>query len=56
MKWLKGLKLLFDLIFTAIVLHVFLLALISVFCCISKIPNPVLRVDSFSIAMQFWSS
>jgi hypothetical protein len=46
--------LLVDLILVAFTLHVSWFAPIVVFRCVSVVPNPVLKVGSFSIAM--WSS
>jgi hypothetical protein len=46
----------FDSFLVAVVLHVTLLASIVVFHCIFRLPNPIPRVDSFSIAIRYLSS
>jgi hypothetical protein len=48
-KYLRGLKLNFFIRFLLSVSHVFLPASIRVF---TVVPNPILRVDSFSIVMR----
>jgi hypothetical protein len=48
--------LLIDLILVAFTLHVSWIASIVVFRCVSVVPNPVSRADSFSIDMRSWPS
>jgi hypothetical protein len=55
-KCVRGVELPFDSFLTVVVFHVTLLASIPVFHCVFVIPNLVLMTDSFSIAMQSWSS
>jgi hypothetical protein len=55
-KYARGLELFCDSILIVIVSHVTLLGSIVFFHCDSRLPNPVLRVNRFSIAIWFWPS
>jgi hypothetical protein len=55
-KCTLGLELSVGSILIVIVSFVILLESIVIFRCDSKLPNPVLRVNSFHIAMWSWPS
>jgi hypothetical protein len=52
-KYLRGLELLFNLIFVTMVLHMTLLASMVAFRCVSRFPSLNPRNDSTAIAMRF---